>query len=284
MTLPTFLVIGAQKAGSTSLWDYLRRHPQIFMSERKELHFFIEQNRWRGIGWYEEQFAEAGDALAIGEASPGYTMHPRFPGVPERIAETIPNAKFVYVLRHPIERMRSHYWHRILAGSERRSIERALCEDPDYLNNSRYSLQIERYLDVFPPDRLHVLLSERLRASQSTTLREVYSFIGVDPDWRDPNPEAEWNVSAARDRQRRVVRWLTTQQVRGRRPFKTAAERMPEPVKRRIRRTTHSPPVALDTTLSLDLERELVDQLAEDLARLSRYVPGEFDAWGLLTA
>ena len=81
--LPNFLVIGAAKAGTTSLYHYLRAHPQIYMSERKELNFFIEKDGWeKGQEWYEKQFERAGDAVAIGEASPNHSKYPLFPGVP----------------------------------------------------------------------------------------------------------------------------------------------------------------------------------------------------------
>src|SRR5437660_1291673 len=86
-TLPTFLVIGAMKAGTDALWKYLRGHPQVHMAPTKELDFFAEELNWRrGLGWYEGQFEGAGAAVAIGEASTSYSKHPTHPGVPERIA------------------------------------------------------------------------------------------------------------------------------------------------------------------------------------------------------
>ena len=79
--LPTFIVIGAGKAGTTSLWGYLRDHPQVFMSDPKELDFFTVEHNWsKGVGWYEAHFADAGDAVARGEASGSYTNWPNFAG------------------------------------------------------------------------------------------------------------------------------------------------------------------------------------------------------------
>lgn len=96
VTLPNFLVIGAMKAGTTSMHRYLDAHPDVFMATQKELNFFIEELNWsKGLGWYEERFAEAGDATARGEASPGYAGYPVRRGVPERIAATLPDARFV---------------------------------------------------------------------------------------------------------------------------------------------------------------------------------------------
>src|SRR3972149_2256199 len=145
--LPNFLVIGAPKAGTTSLYHYLRLHPQVFMPATKELSFFVEQNNWpRGRAWYEEQFSGAVDAAAIGEASPRYTMYPQYAGVPARIADLLPDIRLIYLVRHPIERMRSHYLDHVIYGAEKAPIEKALLDNPLYLNASRYDLQIEQYM------------------------------------------------------------------------------------------------------------------------------------------
>ncbi|MGH2725476.1 MAG: sulfotransferase family protein, partial [Actinomycetota bacterium] len=90
--VPTFIVIGAMKAGTTSLWRYLRSHPQISMPEEKELDYFIAEKNWtRGRDWYVSRFAGAGDAIAVGEASPEYALAHAYPGVPGRMAELIPD-------------------------------------------------------------------------------------------------------------------------------------------------------------------------------------------------
>jgi hypothetical protein len=103
-TLPTFIVIGAMKAGTTSLYHYLREHPQIFMPKAKELDFFAVETTWRrGIDWYAEQFAGAGgDEIARGEASTAYSKYPHYPNVPERIARAIPGCQLIYVVRLPL--------------------------------------------------------------------------------------------------------------------------------------------------------------------------------------
>src|SRR5207244_11766706 len=85
--LPTFLVIGAMKSGTTSLYRYLQAHPDVYMSEEKELNYFTGGQNWeRGVSWYEAQFEKAGSARAIGEASTNYTNYPQIAAVPERIA------------------------------------------------------------------------------------------------------------------------------------------------------------------------------------------------------
>jgi hypothetical protein len=122
MTLPTFLGIGTVKGGSSSMYYYLKAHPMIFMSEPKELQFFVAELNWdRGLEWYERHFAGAEAFAAAGEFSPGYTQHPHLSGVPKRIASVLPDVRLVYFVRDPIERMRSHYQARVLSRRERAS-------------------------------------------------------------------------------------------------------------------------------------------------------------------
>ena len=111
--LPDFVVIGAPKSGTTSLWSYLRAHPQIYMTPEKEPEFFNDEEHWsRGVSWYERLFADAGDALVVGEASVRYAAYrPASASVPQRMAGVIPDAKLVYVVRHPVHRMVSTWWH-----------------------------------------------------------------------------------------------------------------------------------------------------------------------------
>src|SRR5262245_19380143 len=135
------------KAGTTSLAHYLRAHPQVHVPERKELYFFTGEDHWRrGTAWYESQFDGAGEALAVGEACVGYSMHPVYADVPERIATVLPRVRFIYLVREPVDRMVSHYRHRVWHGEEDLPIERALFEHGEYLDTSRYAMQVERYL------------------------------------------------------------------------------------------------------------------------------------------
>src|SRR5437868_4814595 len=153
--LPTFIVIGAMKAGTTSLHLYLDEHPQVFMARPKELNFFAEEFNWsEGLDWYEARFEGAAGAQAIGEASPNYSMHPYRDGVPGRMASVIPDAKLVYVVRDPIARIRSHYAHHALRGETVRSIDEEVFASRQYVLASRYAHQIEQYLEHFDADRL----------------------------------------------------------------------------------------------------------------------------------
>src|SRR5919108_5987197 len=108
--LPNLIIIGAQKCGTSALHHYLGLHPDIFMSHEKELNFFMQRKNWdKGRAWYESMFPC--NATVRGEASPGYTDYPTEPRVAERMHSLIPDAKLIYIVRHPIERMISQYVH-----------------------------------------------------------------------------------------------------------------------------------------------------------------------------
>src|SRR5262245_10389314 len=118
------------KAGTTSLYDYLRAHPDVFMATPKELHYFAaSKNLKLGPEWYESKFAGAGEAIARGEISPSYSQSDVFPGVADRVAATVPDARIVYLVREPIARLQSMYLHQIGKGRETRPIVQALRED-----------------------------------------------------------------------------------------------------------------------------------------------------------
>ena len=184
MTLPNFVVIGAMKAGTVSLGHYLDDHPDVFLGRGGrfgEPNFFIAEHNWpRGRGWYESLFAGAGQAAAIGECSPTYTWAHQYRGVPERMAQVVPEARLVYVVRDPIARMRSMYMHQVSAGRERRRPEVALLDDR-YLGPSRYGFQLAAFLDHFERSQVLVIASEVLRDRPREALSAVFGHLAVDP-------------------------------------------------------------------------------------------------------
>jgi hypothetical protein len=275
--LPNFLVIGAAKSGTTSLYRYLRGHPDVFMAASKELKFFSSKTRWRlGPGWYARQFEAATDAVAVGEASPSYTRYPQHRGVPERVAQVIPEARLVYLVRHPIERMRSHYLHRVLQGKERAPIDQAVVTDPSYLDTSRYAMQIEQYLEWFTRSQLLVITAEALRSDRLDTLRRVCEFLGVDAGWRPPELEREYNRTGELRPQLitpRPVVLAVRLGVRLGLPPRTA--------RRLSYRPSHAAPVSDQVAFSEPVRQRLEASLQEDVARLRGYLGPEFDGWGI---
>lgn len=207
-TLPDFLILGAQKAGTTALYSYLRRHPEIGGPVWKEVSYF-DRHYPRGTAWYRGQFPLRNDGRIAGEASPGYLFHPL---APERVRETVPDAKLIVLLRDPVDRALSHYHHEVGLGREPLSFEEAIDAEPGrtrgeeerlvrepgyfshawwdytYLARGRYAEQLERWLALFPGEQLLVLGSEDLAAEPARTYSRVLDFLGRSPHELDSYP------------------------------------------------------------------------------------------------
>src|SRR5262245_58499694 len=277
VSLPTFIVIGAAKSGTTSLCEYLRIHPQVFVSEPKEPQFFPLEFNWdKGLEWYASHFADAGEARAIGEGSTTYTRYPHSKGVPDRMHSLLPRVKLIYLVRHPIERMISQYQQHVWHGWEsERSIERALRKDVFYTDISRYATQIEQYLRLFPKEQLLAITSELLRTERDTTLRRVCEFIGVDADVQLTDVNRTFNETESKRKPRMLDALL--RRLPG---YGSIASHVPEPMRKaKYYLTTRG--TGRRPTISADLRRELEDRLRDEVARLHAYMDPGFDGWGI---
>ena len=284
-SLPNFLVIGAMRSGTTSLFHYLRAHPQVWMSPLKEVEFFIEEgNWWRGLDWYRRRFGDRSKALAIGEASTAYAKYPEHLGVPERIAACLPDVRLIYLVRDPIERIRSHYEHRVHVGSERSPLQEAVVREPSYVNCSRYGLQLERYLEWFPRERILVTTSEELRTSREKTMQRVYEFLGVDADVRPDAMQREFYTSQGRATYPPFM-WSIRRFVKHRVPVaKRAKEFIDSGIPRSLGRLSvpsSSPMRPRSAPVPDSVRRQLAAVLREDIERLRRYMPEGFGGWGI---
>jgi hypothetical protein len=193
------VIAGAQKCGTSSLALACRQHPQISMSERKELHFF-DRNFDRGLDWYQSQFDPRPRHRQIGEATPAYLYERE---ARERMLATLPEAKIIVVLRDPVERAYSHFWHTTRRGDEDKTFEEALELEPERIDSpvledrARYSYVARgHYLDqllsvVAEHDRslLQVLLLDDLKADQPATLETLFRFLDVNPEPAHTIPE-----------------------------------------------------------------------------------------------
>jgi hypothetical protein len=205
-TFPNLLVIGAAKAGTTSLHRYLSLHPQIFMSKKKELAFFDTRLRWQlGVDWYKSNF-DASFPIN-GETSPQYTLHPRVPGVPERIRDVLGTPKLIYMIRDPIDRILSNYTQtrHLWPTSRPFNAARLEIERPLYIYGSSYFLQLSQYLRVFPPELIHVVVNERLNAQPRETVQQIFRFIGVDDHFWAAEFEERANVG---EKKKSIAGWF----------------------------------------------------------------------------
>lgn len=186
MNLPNFLIIGAMKSGTTSLYDYLKRHPAIGMSSPKEPNYFVEELGWKnGPEWYEKCFSGCTGRQSIGEASTNYTKYPRFEGVPERIYKTLGPVKLIYVVRDPVERLLSHYLHAVHHRYEKRPFSEMVhvLEESTYGFAGRYHAQLEQYCPFFPMKDILVVDQHDLYYDRPATLRTIFDFLNVNPDF-----------------------------------------------------------------------------------------------------
>lgn len=208
-TLPDFLIIGAQKSGTTSLYHYLVQHDQILPAKTKEIHYF-DRHYHRPLAWYRASFPlrartriqrlRNGGPVLTGEATPDYLFDPNVPARVERFDSTIP---LVAVLRNPVDRAYSHYHHTRDHGWEPLGFEEALeqeaqrlegeadrlAEDPSYMGHDfyrysyrtrgHYATQLERWLDHFERDQLLVLASRRLQDRPQQVLDDVTHHLGL---------------------------------------------------------------------------------------------------------
>jgi hypothetical protein len=282
--MPDFLVIGAMKGGTTSLYHYLNAHPQVFMTKIKEVDFFTEELNWgKGFDWYTKQFAEAPPGAKKGEASTSYTKFPRYSGVAPRIAEHLPEARLIYVVRDPMERIRSHYQHNVAIGEESLPIEKAIEENPVYIDYSRYALQLDQYLDHYDRDRVIVITSEGLRDDRTATFKQVLGFLGVDPGVRVAALEREYYKTEERPAYgavvgaaRRALKRLFPRNVglwRGR--F------IPASVKRRIGKPVMEQGHITSTSIPDEARERIAEELRDDVARLRSFLGSDFTGWNI---
>lgn len=184
--LPDFIIIGAAKSGTSTLTDYFRLHPRICVSRIKEPEFFaVDATFARGLDWYHELFAGARDDQLCCEASTGYTRWPQYPKAAERIAQAVPHAKLIYLMRHPIDRSYSHYVHRVTKEMYpgqpiRWTFEEHVKNDPMCIDGSRYMDQIEQYLRYFSKDRFLFLFTDELHRDHKAVLSKIWRFLAIE--------------------------------------------------------------------------------------------------------
>lgn len=264
--LPNFFIIGAMKAATSSLHDQLAAIDGVFMSDPKELYFFSDDPVYsQGLDWYAEHFREAGETDIIGESTTHYAKLPTYPKTIERLADAIDGPRFVYVMRHPLDRLVSQYTHMWLEREVTVSFDEAIeGAVPELIDYSRYSYQLEPYFDRFGADRVLPVFFDRLRSHGTAELNRVSSFIGVDTatEWNDTIGAK--NVSAERLQQSNVRNGM--KKVPG---YEMLRGLLPETAVEKVRdrwRPSGRP------TLSRSQEAAVAEILDADLARLGSWL------------
>jgi hypothetical protein len=286
--LPTFFVIGAAKAGTTSLHAELSRHPQIGMAAVKEPRYFVAapdhhvttagrvSDRASYEALFDPRFAHRG------ESSTSYSMFPIYQGIPERIRASVPDARFIYLVRDPVERALSHYQQSYFAGLAGGAVDEALSR-PDldrhpFVSPSRYATQLGRYLACFPSDRIHVVDQAAFAAHPRQIVRDVVTFVGADPDLVPDQPLERQNVTAGKRREQPALTRLRRSDLSRR-----ALGRLPRPLQTAARRTaigllTHESPPPEASPATVDGLRR---HLAPEAERLRRITGATYESWSV---
>lgn len=277
---PSFIIIGAPKSGSTTLYHGLRQHPALFMSAEKEPRYFcylaVREARGseprnpaffpvRTEDAYRRLFADA-DGHRTGEASVSYL---EIPGTAEVIARHRPDARLIAILRNPVDRAFSHYLMNVRGGDQRRSFEDALA-DETYLRTGLYTRHLAHYRQHFADDQLFVCLTDDLKQDPLGLLRRIYAFLGVDPAF-EPDLSFQHNVGGAP--RSRLLNALMTQA----RLNEWVKRRLPEPAVRwmiRLKRTNYA---AVD--LPPELRERLADYYRAEVGALGRALDRDLSHW-----
>lgn len=241
MVLPNFLVIGAGKSGTTSLYYYLKQHPQIFTSPRKEPRFFAYEGEnlsfqdqssskvscVTDLNSYHSLFKGVSKEIAIGEASTWYLSSPK---APQRIHHHIPNVKLIVILRDPVKRAYSHYLHLVrdkiepitdfsqAMSAEENRMKNNWSPHWHYKNQGLYYSHLRRYFDIFDREQIRVYLYNDFIDNPLGLLQDIFNFLGVDETFV-PNMSAKYNVSGVpkNDRLHKIltrILWSNKQQTK----------------------------------------------------------------------
>lgn len=302
MTLPNFLIIGASKAGTTSLYHYLRQHPQVYMPQNKEPRFFIYEGgsidpNWPGYNFiknktvtdlpgYQELYRPVTNEIAIGEATAGYLSNP---GVPDRILKHIPDAKFIAILRDPAERAYSAFLMDIRNGLDNvqlsEAVERyyAKKEPPSdilrqrayisYIRAGFYYQGLTRYYQRFDSDQIGVFFFEDFKRDPACLVRNVFGFLDVDQAFQ-PNMGKRYNVSLV-PRNRRWNRLAVGQNL-----AKRLIKRIvPVEARKRISKIVIGSNLIQPAPISRELRSDLIEIYRQDILRLQDMCDRDLSLW-----
>ena len=286
MTLPTFIVIGVAKAGTTSLYRYLDQHPQVFVYPEKGTNYFGYEDardwKWddegdppllrnfhvRTFEEYEAAFAGATDELAVGEVSPQYF---RCPGAAQRIRERLPDARLIANLRNPAERAFSGFLMRTRRGERVGDPEHELTPESSHVREGYYYRRMKRFFDAFPREQIKIYIFEEFRRDPGQIMRDIQGFIGVDTGF-EPDTSPQYNpANLPRSRSLNKLFYHPT-------VIRTAKAILPTRMQgaaKEVRKLNLSAP----PKLSSDLRAHLLELYRDDIVRLEELLGRDLSVW-----
>ena len=286
--LPNFLVIGAEKAGTTWLYECLSWHPGIFLPLTKEIHYFNSHDSnlrrrdnfaRRGLAWYKHFFRGHAGEVAVGEVTPMYLCDQE---APERIQATLPDVRLIACLRHPVERAYSHYWMARGKGHTDLTFEEVVqSREPRFVERGCYGTQLARYLDWFERDQILVLIHEEVFSAPSQALNSICAFLGIDDtffqdqEWMysRKNSSAELRLEMGARIINRVAKWMRHRSLLRDVLDVIKKTGVAEQVKHLNRRERPYP------SMRADLRRELTAYFESEIRQTERLIGRPIDAW-----
>ncbi|MEM8501872.1 MAG: sulfotransferase [Cyanobacteria bacterium P01_D01_bin.1] len=296
LNLPNFLIIGAAKAGTTSLCHYLTQHPEIYISEEKEPRFFspefytkdtngLLRNNARkeafSLEEYQNLFESVTIERAIGEATTEYLYYPK---TPQRIRDRIPNARLIAILRNPVERAFSAYCYQLRDGCETVSFEEAIVQSPIrassnwrpgwlYTQSGYYYEQLKRYYDLFPKEQIQIHLFSDFMQAPNAVCQKIFEFLEVKSSFEVPDLSAK-NVSMVPKNQ-----FVGDLIKKGKEIKEIVTDVLPEaiiePVVQEIKSYLYEP----KPELSDDVRQVLIELYKEDVIALESLINRDLSAW-----
>jgi len=280
--LPDFLVIGTGKSGTTSLYEYLNRHPDVFLTEVKEPEFFSRDNVYeKGLDWYASLFADARPGQLLGECSTTYTRWPHTADASTRIAKTLPNAKLICIMRHPVDRAYSHYCHH-MRYEVTMTFEQAIEDDHLFVDCSLYMDQLDRFLRFFSRESVLGLLLDDLRSDPGAMLGGVQRFLGLN----EHDITTQGSLQANKTTADHFVLAKTTHRFRQIPVLGRFADAVPSSWRKTIFRAVRKSPIGRRLASSYDVppmkpetRAALVERFREPNERLSEFLGRDLTHW-----
>lgn len=293
MKLPNFLIVGVQKAGTTSIYNYLDQHPQVYMSPVKETNFLEKdwetidpttiKNKHNGIYTFEQYcqlFEGVKDEIAIGEASPNYLFHYRDSA--ERIQHYVPGAKLIAILRNPADRAYSDYLMHVRDAVNYRPLSEQIkfsAHKSFMLRKGFYYEPIAYYFEKFGRENLKICLYDDLCQSPTEFMQDIYQFLGVDPNF---SPNMAFKAQVAQVPKNQAVNELLRKQ----NPIRSSAATilkylLPLETRQKIRAAL----IQLNSqdkdkaSFSPEDRQQLVDLYREDILKLQDLIDRNLSAW-----
>ncbi len=292
MRKPDFFIVGAPKAGTTSLYRYLRQHPQIFLPDCKEPRFFVDEDFFIGVppalsahvGSLDEYlalFAHAPEHTKAGDASPNYLYSPT---AASRIHRFQPDALIVAILRNPIDRAYSHYCNHLRLGIEPLSFEQAIALEAErslrfhYVQHGFYAAQLQRYLDLFGTDSVVILFTDDLRHDPAGLCCRLFCFLQVDTSVHIDTGTIHNQAKLPRSvgvtlLYRSVVSGNSRSHRAARRLLESPLGRAARCAARRLMTTRRTPPMAQET------RQQLIDRYRVEVSELERLTRRDLSHW-----